>query len=211
MKRCDNCGWINPDHFEKCEKCGNRLGEPAEQNNSEEPEHVAHARVSKYSATMLDTSKVADTLAEDVHAACPKCGYPFTGRPDTCPNCGAKLRHTTLKEGGTETANAHASAFLATVSDVPSAHVNAAGPVTPAPQQSDKAFKSTIRDFFGKPSGRIVSREPAQAPVRTEVTRSENQGQVYRLVPVADSSYPVIYLSEGDIVTIGDRRYKFEK
>lgn len=210
MKRCDNCGWMNQDHLDRCEKCGNVLGlseeeqQQQEQNREEKPQPEAPAKASKYSATMLNASRLADTLAEGNSSDCPKCGYPLSGKPEKCPNCGARLVNTTVKD--TPASPAPASPYSATVRDVSAARAVAA----PAPQAagtpSGKSIKGTVRDFFGHSSSRKPDPAPA-APAASAATH----GQVYRLVPVGNASYPVIYVSEGDIITIGDRRYKFEK
>lgn len=230
MKRCENCGWYNDDHRDKCEKCGSPLGEPLNADgqtvhSEPAPGPAPQPKASKYSATIRDTSKVVESMAEETSLSCPKCGYPLAGMPDYCPNCGARLRRSTLKE--TQTFDAAppkesaapkdapaqrpaAPAFQATIRDIP------AGNAAVANNSSDKIHKGTIRDFFNHPFGRKTAQpeEPAQAPAPKRQAKSaaepENP-QVYRLIPVSDSSYPVIYLSEGDIVTIGNRRYKFEK
>ena len=94
--------------------------------------------------------------------------------------------------------------FQATVREVPAENKDQAR------KSSDKIAKGTVRDFFSHTFGRKQSQATVSDPAPAAADVSENP-QVFRLVPVSDSSYPVIYLSEGDIVTIGNRRYKFEK
>lgn len=224
MKRCDNCGWGNPDSLDRCEKCGNPLGEAIteeetiEQAQAEEPAPEAApapasapARVSKYSATMRDTRNLADTLNEAASSVCPKCGYPIAGIADFCPNCGAKVKaaapQPTVAINGAARpaapARPEASPYQATVRDAGAAA---------ATKQGAAFGKATITEFLARPFLRKATSTVETEPREPQpAARPAEQPQVYKLVPVNNASYPTIYLSEGDIVTIGNRRYKFEK
>ena len=241
MRRCSNCGWLNQDRFERCEKCDSIL-QPSEEEQIEieqkreaGPDRPVPVKASKYTATILDASRFAETLEEGASGTCPKCGYPLAGKSDSCPNCGARLRNVTLKEHDSAPAQTPAPApapapravqpqaplYSATVRDYPAGRHGAPVPPQPAapaqPQPAappaDKGIKGTIRDFFGgsRKAAHVPAKAPDPVPAPAQAPVAAAGGQIYRLVPVSDNSYPVIYLSEGDIVTIGNRRYKFEK
>jgi hypothetical protein len=199
MKRCNNCGWYNRNELTKCEKCGEPLGLPLEElaaleekENAREvqPEPARPART--YSATMRDTGAAMKAIGGEPEArVCPKCSYPLAGDDEICPNCGAKLRGTTRKDAA-HAAPAAAPApnpYNATVRDIPGQH-RAQAPKAPA-----KMGKETMREI----------------PKELTETEPEPSQEIFKLVSVSDPNYPDVYLSVGDIVTIGSRRFRFEK
>jgi len=71
--RCKNCGWVNPDKNEKCEKCNVPLIDA--QN---EPESTGKPSTAGFNPN--ETAK-----------GCPGCGYPARMDDISCPNCGRKF------------------------------------------------------------------------------------------------------------------------
>jgi len=71
--RCKNCGWVNPDKNEKCEKCNVLLIDA--QNEPESTE--------KPSTAGFNPNETAK--------GCPVCGYPARIDDILCPNCGRKF------------------------------------------------------------------------------------------------------------------------
>lgn len=109
-KRCKNCGWLNDDNNEKCEKCYAPL--PAEES-SIRPLFSQTARES-------DGSSLKRTISENQFFGgkeptkeepeqnvefpkhnynkelnCPNCGYPVRQGMRNCPDCGTPIVNTT--------------------------------------------------------------------------------------------------------------------
>jgi hypothetical protein len=164
-----------------------------------------------FSATVMDATASLEG-EEPVH--CPKCRYPVFGFSETCPNCGASLKNvlkatvlptppaTTIKDVAEEEAApkapaaAPAPAFKGTVRE------------TPAP-----AFKGTVRESAAPSESRPVRRAP-KATVReipAELLSDNQADEVWRLIPVESPDPEILILKPGEIVTIGNRRYKFQK
>jgi len=68
--RCENCGWDNPNENVKCEKCGARLGQSANQQ--------ANA-TQRFSDSGFDVKKTQQ--------GCLQCGYPIRPDESQCPQC----------------------------------------------------------------------------------------------------------------------------
>ena len=112
MKRCNNCGWFNPDSAERCEMCEEEsfeLMEPVSKpapapapepvpepepapapEPAPEPAPQPEPQARRFAATVMDVSAVLD-LEKDTAVKCPKCCYPVVGYAEYCPNCGATL------------------------------------------------------------------------------------------------------------------------
>lgn len=98
MKRCINCGWLNPDDAARCEKCcddsfeleDQSLEEPVASHQEPEVSSVDSGK-KVLSATIIDVSSVID---DNTVSQCPKCRYPIAGYVEYCPNCGATIRNT---------------------------------------------------------------------------------------------------------------------
>lgn len=234
MIRCNNCGWFNPDSASHCEKCDESLAglpveTPSENTAEEESEPIPvpvkneekpvskmlqetvrmkgaepeQHQVRDLTATVMDTSAI---LKADEPVQCPKCRYPVYGYADTCPNCGSSLRRpnaaqapssapdetlkvTTADAASNAPAPAEGINLKGTVMDA-SAHP---GPVPKAPVVN--AAKATIREL---PSEFIAK------------TKSE-MVDAWRLIPVESPDSETIVMLPGDIICIGNRRYKFQK
>lgn len=66
--RCDNCGWMNPDGVELCQKCNQKLMKVTDE----------HSKVSNKVVEEADVSLIN----------CDKCGCEYDVKSSTCPNCG---------------------------------------------------------------------------------------------------------------------------
>mgnify|MGYP002624971379 CR=1 FL=1 len=233
MKRCDNCGWYNPDKLSQCEKCGEPLGdytlpEPEEQDPqpageaSFTPAHPLSetepkpSRNKEYAKTLryVDPGAPFASEAEEEAApgTCPKCHYPVIGNPDSCPNCGAVLRRNTRKDASHAVPRQPAESRQPAVPNPMNATIRDGVPAARQAVQSAAAFgKSTIRDIPGRSQSQDRSApDPARqsAPAAPEIT---SNAETFRLVPIADTVTPVVYLREGDLVTIGGKTYRFVK
>lgn len=257
MKRCNNCGWFNPDTATHCEMCDEELtGLPVENPQEQsapapeeakapaEPEVPAPPKAGNplletvrfapaaseekavkknFSATVMDATASLEG-EEPVH--CPKCRYPVFGFSETCPNCGASLKNvlkatvlptppaTTIKDVTEEEAAPKAPAaapappFKGTVREAPAPVFKGTVRETPAP-----AFKGTVREGAAPSESRPVRRAP-KATVReipAELLSDNQSDEVWRLIPVESPDPEILILKPGEIVTIGNRRYKFQK
>ena len=159
-----------------------------------------------YSATVRDAGAAMATSRDDAPSSCPKCHYPIAGNPETCPNCGTVLRRSTRKDAS------HAVAPQAPANSMHST-IREGSPQARAALSSRQAAsfgKSTIRDI----PRNLMPPEPQRlAPARDvqEAPQVTSSAETFRLVPLADTVTPVVYLREGDIVTIGGKRYRFVK
>ena len=90
-------------------------------------------------------------------------------------------------------------------------------PETPAPQptviQSAAAqpspFKGTVRE---EPVSGASSRRYPKATVREiPAALKSDDGECWRLIPVESPDSEVILMKPGEIISIGNRRYKFQK
>ena len=79
--RCKNCGWVNPDELDSCEKCHSAL---KSEDNIKRPEVVL--------GTVIDSvSDEEDTPERAAASVCSRCGYPLGSNTKNCPNCGNDL------------------------------------------------------------------------------------------------------------------------
>lgn len=79
--RCPNCGWVNPDGLDRCEKCNTQL-----KSMPFEAEPVDHS--------LRSTIREADVpfVNQNHENTCPHCGYPLRPETSLCPNCGATIK-----------------------------------------------------------------------------------------------------------------------
>jgi len=175
---------------------------------------------SSFSATVLDSSSVFNT---EESVQCPKCRYPVYGFVDTCPNCGASLKRAmqdapqvsssvparTVPELEPVSKNMPAPTVI-----VDSGHLQ---PPCPVDHPSNTLhMKGTVRDnpsvndAFVKPlpkKGKETIREiPADLVDDIPVVHEQ-----WRLIPVESPDSETIVMSLGDVIQIGNRKYKFQK
>ena len=229
MIRCNNCGWFNPDTATHCEMCEEELtGQPVENlveqtaaNTTGKPDispneektkvqpvgntmletvrfaAAPDSRAKNFSATVMDASSILD---HSEPLQCPKCRYPVSGYTETCPNCGTSLKKLmketvlpsspamTVKESVEEPEEKAPvqDAFKGTVREAPLA-------VNPASGQGRRAPKATVRE------------------IPKELISDEAQEDAWRLIPVDSPDPEILVIHPGEIVAIGNRRYKFQK
>ena len=70
--RCDNCGWMNPEGVENCQKCNQKL------------------KVSQIEAPkVVQTPKPEpEPVVAPAVINCDKCGREYSMQMPSCPNCG---------------------------------------------------------------------------------------------------------------------------
>ncbi|MBQ7258913.1 MAG: FHA domain-containing protein [Paludibacteraceae bacterium] len=78
--RCKNCGWENPDHLTRCEKCNTPL--------ESAPFNAASNQVApqSFNRTVNEAAVFPSNQAQDGNV-CPECGYPMRPGVTVCPNC----------------------------------------------------------------------------------------------------------------------------
>lgn len=85
--RCPNCGWVNPDGIERCEKCNTQLkslpfeAEPEDQNIRSTVREVG-----------------VPFINQNHNNTCPHCGYPIRPETSSCPNCGNAIKEEHNKD-----------------------------------------------------------------------------------------------------------------
>lgn len=239
MIRCNNCGWFNPDTAKHCEMCDESLtglpienpveqaapktpvqepvpvkepvpakepkvektATPASSNPMMETVRMASPAAPKpsFSATVMDIGAVR-TMGEPVH--CPKCRYPVYGFTETCPNCGSSLKKvmqgtmmempsTTLKDSIPEKKPEVQPAQPTVIQTSPFKGTVREAPVPGTPQRSPKA---TVREI------------PAALKMD-----AKDERECWRLIPVESPDPEIIVMKPGEIISIGNRRYKFQK
>ena len=185
MKRCTNCGWLNPDTAVRCVKCDDEdmvfvEAEPvADSDSDEESESVVNPVRQEFTATVLDTSAVLEKL-DSSH--CPKCNYPLSGDVESCPNCGNVIK----KKPEPVSSPVLAPISNSTVLDV---DIHA----MPVPKPVKVGLRETVRDL------------------PQELVTEENNEDLFKLVSVDGQGEALIKMRLGDVVVISGRRYKFQK
>lgn len=79
--RCKNCGWENPDHLTRCEKCNTPLD-----GVSYGAAPTAAAPQQNFNKTVSEASAFAGAPSGEANV-CPQCGYPMRPGVSVCPNC----------------------------------------------------------------------------------------------------------------------------
>lgn len=110
--RCKNCGWMNPDTAERCEKCNRPLLRAPQQPacaTTPSTQNVAANKATRMDIGMSETNYSANAVkgdaeckatrvytapqvepqvpAVEVPGACPSCGYPLASGTKVCPMC----------------------------------------------------------------------------------------------------------------------------
>lgn len=181
--RCDHCGWSNnPDGAERCQKCNQELVIPRPAPVEEKKEnHNA------------------------VEACCRKCGYPLASDASFCPSCGASTAPDTSSAAMKQTVrDVQPDSFQPRVT-LPEVAANQPAPVEDTGKVS---FRLTPMDM-DVPSGTFAFGNDTDASfeyVDGQWFISDKSGN--------DSAYVCarrrISLQPGDVILIGNRRYRFE-
>ena len=198
--RCDNCGWSNPDHLTKCQKCNQDLVAPV----SAAPAPVAASNA--INQTIIEPSRQGAAQQSSSAASCLRCGYPLSAESQFCPNCGTQAQQAApapaahaktvmvLPEEFLEPAqDTHKVETLkATVREIPAELMNNARfsqtvrvlpeemlvdaepeiPVAPA-QPAEPSFKLTPMDNFDGATSKAVEQTGASVSVKRETLVAE--------------------------------------
>ncbi len=224
--RCNNCGWINSDGRTACEKCNSVLGTMPQNVISRNPVSSDYSYKSEKASrpterfemreprpTILDISKIANNqkntessdfikndTTEQHKDSCVSCGYPLLPDSSICPNCGTPRSRMTIrpnKKEITETVNGFKLVML---------------------PEGDEKFNPSELDFVGekvilnrdntdKQNMTITSREQACISFIDGKWVIENRSDLGTTYIQVNSP---IELHNGDIIVLGDRRFKFD-
>ena len=199
MKRCNNCGWFNCDSAERCEKCDDESFEPvvSEVNLAEtdQGENSKPVTKSPIMATVAFGSgePASQPVRRSMAATVMDAGAVLLDEVEVhCPKC----RYPII--GSVD----YCPNCGATVKSVNSA------------QRVPKVTRVETYEEVPKSPGinANVMSSDLKATVRdVPKTMIEEDKDVYRLVPVDVLGEAVYEMHLGDIVSIGGRRYRFQK
>lgn len=199
-------------------------------DNGKESRKPTEKAVNKkaFAATVRDVSAFMEGNSS---SECPKCKYPVFGSATTCPNCGTQLKSVAdtpkpdLAAPKPVFVPPKSSPEQESVTPAPALKESAVGSaaITLKDPTDDVApkFKQTVRDY---PKSEQPSAAPQKVPKTTlkdlkatireipaELLDDAPETAVYRLIPVESPDPEVIVLIPGEMVSIGNRRYKFVK
>lgn len=205
MKRCNNCGWFNYDSAERCEKCDDESFEPivpeanvAETSQREYIKPVEHSEPVTKSPIMATVAfgsvePASQPVRKSMAATVMDANAVLRDEVEVhCPKC----RYPII--GAVD----YCPNCGATVKSVNSGH------------QIPKVTRIETCEEASKPSGynaNAISSD-LKATVRdVPVAMIQEEEDIYRLVPVDVLGEAVYEMHLGDIVSIGGRRYRFQK
>lgn len=158
------------------------------------------SRTPSFTQTVLDAS---DIMESDESVECPKCRYPVYGYVDTCPNCGASLKRV-MAEKPQPQAGPSKTVKEDETNPAPAAHpdpVNMKGTVL-----DGKAMKHPV--IGSAPRG---AKETVREIPKELISDQSDPVDAWCLIPVESPDSETIYMREGEIIRIGNRRYMFKK
>ena len=205
MKRCNNCGWFNYDSAERCEKCDDESFEPivseakvtetSQCENLKPVEHSEPVTKSPIMATVAFGSVEPASQPVRKSMAATVLDASAVLRDEVEVHC-SKCRYPIIG------AMDYCPNCGATVKSVNSGH------------QIPKVTRIETCEEDTKPSdfNANVMSSDLKATVRdVPVAMIQEEEDIYRLVPVDVLGEAVYEMHLGDIVSIGGRRYRFQK
>ncbi|MBO4996267.1 MAG: zinc ribbon domain-containing protein [Muribaculaceae bacterium] len=227
--RCNNCGWVNADESAICVKCGNPLAsanrpqyqpnvgmaqpaydqsvpKPTERFDSREPRptvlnvpgcaHEPKPTVVNIPNMHAESGNPAATSGAD---NCTSCGYPMLPNSSKCPNCGAPRQRLTIRPN-MKGANHKQSGFKLVM--LPEEE-ETFEPVELAFVQENVILNRANTD---KGNMTITSREQALISRNGDKWFIDNRSDLGTTYIQVNSP---IELHDGDVIVLGDRRFKF--
>lgn len=97
--RCNNCGWVNPDGQERCQKCNQKLDYSLAELESVEVASVESEGPAATGNNVGDTSihgsdNTKSAVGHTSVSSCSQCGYPIAEGVTECPMCGCVISNT---------------------------------------------------------------------------------------------------------------------
>lgn len=232
--RCYNCGWNNPDNLTKCEKCNQPLI-PETASSAIAAESADHAQ-NNLNKTVIVTPGKDGPASYQESDLCPKCHYPLSAGQRFCPNCGFEVRPAGTDELLKKTIvdSSHQShGCKETVREIPLDLVtpDAPDPVSEndeQPQELPSIRLVPMDNFDGKTSNSLDVRGPEMKVVakdalgidssiseEQQIDFSFSEGHWSILSNKTGKSVFVctansVRVEPGDIIVIGNRRFRIE-
>ncbi len=218
--RCSNCGWENPDHNTRCEKCGSALS-GGRVNNPQQPQTAPQPNFNK---TVNEASVFPDMPANIPNVptvggqSCPKCGYPLRPNQTKCPNCGwGQPAAPTIPEPKPKPNTGTSNPFAGTVN--PYTQVASANKCTLTPIKQDAedeapqplVFKGEKNDLnrANLDADNMTITSKVQAQLTCENGKwyiQDTSAQQTTFVRAAEKTA----LKDGDIILMGNRQFIFK-
>lgn len=215
--RCPQCGFNLPPNAVSCPNCGLDLVEPSEDATPEPqsaPIQMADTpvpEIDKPTVVMGHTVKPQNDSTETDTNVCDKCGTVVPGDIQYCPKCGERIRQKTIivrRKPKTQPKEDE-------IKKVEEPPVKCLLTLIP---EDDEEIKTVTRDYEGKsiilnrdntePDNRtITSKEQAELTCEDGKWFIENRSSLSSTFVQANRK---IELQAGDIIVLGDRRFKFE-
>lgn len=85
--RCKNCGWINPNDAETCEKCNQPMSSIVSNRPIYENTEPAAEEKEEDKKTVIFKKNNLPGTPERQKMHCPNCGYPVWNDMSICPQC----------------------------------------------------------------------------------------------------------------------------
>lgn len=215
--RCPQCGFNLPANAVSCPNCGMELVEQQEEPTpvavKEEPVYTQPAQKPEQPAVQTDkpTTVMGHTVKPQTDAetndtnVCDKCGTVVPGDVMICPTCGERIRQKTV-----------------IVRRKPKAKEKVEEPPVKCQliliPEEDEGIEATVRHYEGKsvilnrdntePDNRtITSKQQAEMTCEDGKWYIENRSALGSTYVQANRK---IEVQPGDIIVLGDRRFKFE-
>lgn len=229
MKRCNNCGWFNPDSVRRCEKCDEESFELVVENQyekdvdvvkpqeSEKPKNnFANATIA-YGHGGVNSPKSDDApKSEDVKTTVIDSSNRLEGAgqgaPSSCPKCRYPISGNVEycpNCGATIRSNSRATirTQLITEADVNTTVSVESENFDPRATVIINNLKPEVKTKDSKASSGNLKATVRDVPEELIVDNKD----CYRLVPVDGLGEAIIELNIGEEVVVAGRRYKFQK
>ena len=217
--RCINCGWDNKTDANSCIKCGQPLKDYDSANENKpviQKRNIGHIEPKltiRGTASISDNRKTTlfqqDYENEDTSqlsiqglSECSGCGYPFSVNYATCPNCGLEQHRHTVRKRTKGSVVTRENKFFLTI--IP-----------------EKDETLNVRKVEYKGDNIILNRNNTEPENHTITTKGqaeltfENGKWFISNKSALENTYIQIKgkfeLHQGDVILLGDRRFKFEQ
>lgn len=194
-QRCFQCGYPVMGNFTSCPNCGTELtqAKPSPADNAQQPAKTnVHAAATP--ATMA-----TDELDIDKEVKCVKCGAMVPTEYSFCPACGERIHLPTIKVPRRKAAPApHCHLTL-----IPEEEEN----VTPVKQKYEGTSVILNRENTEPGNRTITSKEQAELSFEDGKWFLLNKSELQSTYLEANRKMEI---QPGDVVVLGDRRFRFE-
>lgn len=209
--RCSNCGWDNPANLQKCVKCNSKLNNPGPVGGSvknDVPLEGTVRGVQPAAGDYLDRKPNSPAQA----AVCPSCGYPLLPGAAKCPECGSTIQFNESDTGNSGKAVKER-------------------PKTVNPWQMAKTCRFTLQPMIREgekemPASEFTGEEVALNRDNLEKNNPTLTGATQAVIKNVNGEWYIedksslqttfihvsgpLKLQKGDIILMGDRKFRFD-